>query len=194
MIKLEDDDPDVVEAMLHYVYHFDYTYPSKEQNRGQKIVFDVNVHTIADKYNVAGLTNIAASKFTARAKSEWKTPGFAEAISEVYTVAADPDRELRNAIIAICSEKAGDLAVEHFGAPVRAAASLLPAFGGDLFTKIASRLARPPKPDGDTRYKCPSCGKTFAMKGVSDDNYETRNCPYCPYTYRNWTLDEVMGD
>ena len=104
VIELTDDEPWVVEAMLFYLYHFEY---SDEVGgvAGSQIVFHVRVHTIADKYDIPLLVQLAASKFSIAAKDQWSKSEFADAIREVYSEAADPNRELRQIIL--------DTSLEH---------------------------------------------------------------------------------
>ena len=196
-MELQDDDPEVVKAMMYYIYHFDYSYPQTEPNSIPRIVFDVYMHTIADKYDIDGLMKVAATKFTARTKSEWKTPGFAEAINEVYTVAADPYRELRDAIVEVCSKKAKDISTEDFGASIRDAANSLPSFGGDMFNRLAGR---PSSLENEARYRCGGCAQTFAMTKISEqdtrrNNGGYRSCPYCSNrfsgtSWASWEADK----
>lgn len=200
VIELKKDDPEVVDAMIFYIYHFDYIYSQKDQDSCPRIVFDVYMHTIADKYDIAGLMKVAADKFSARTKAGWKTSAFAEAINEVYTGAADPDRELRNAIMDVSSKHAKELSEQDYGAAFRDSTAQLPAFGNDLFAKLASGTSRPVEIEDEKFYQCDSCARVFAMTKVqhSDNSFygsRTYSCPYCngSYTSEDWEQHEVNG-
>ena len=133
--------------------------PISEGEELVPIVFNVAVHTVADKYNISDLAELSASKFAALAKTEWQTDVFAEAIREVWLNAPDRDRELRNPILAVCSDHAKDLFREEFVAAFRAVANSVQAFGGEL----SSRLACDPRP-------CP-CGLPGSARTHKCSNY-----------------------
>ena len=200
VIRLDEDHPEVVNAMLYYIYNFDYVVPGEEHGIAP-MVFDIYVHTVADKYSIPTLMKLAATKFAARAKDEWKTPAFAEAMKEVYTTAADPEHELRNTILAIATKYANDLAVNDFGAPFRMAAKSIPNCGGDLFEELARGALSSELIKNRAFYRCPTCSRVFAMSEAepnntyahSENQFSYRYCVYCgnKYTSGAWREREV---
>ena len=84
-VTLNDDDPLAVEALIHYLYNFEYDTINDRQTDVPQIVLDVRVWVIADKYFVEPLKELAAEYFEGRNCNEWMEPDFAKAIVEVYT-------------------------------------------------------------------------------------------------------------
>ena len=69
-IDLKDENPEVVDVMLHYFYHFDY---SDEKEGGMApILLDIYVFAMAEKYFVEPLQKLATEKFNARAYVYWR--------------------------------------------------------------------------------------------------------------------------
>lgn len=83
VIWLNGDEPSVVEAMLYYLYHFNFVDSDFAPATIPPIVFNVRVHSIADKYDIPDLGKLAADKFLVRCRAEWKTAEFAKAVEEV---------------------------------------------------------------------------------------------------------------
>ncbi|KAK5741665.1 hypothetical protein LTR17_003871 [Elasticomyces elasticus] len=61
-IKLEDDMPDVLAALLHYLYHTALPTAAPGITKAQSN-FMVWVYAIADKYDVPGLRDLATARF-----------------------------------------------------------------------------------------------------------------------------------
>lgn len=85
-INLIDDDPLAVDAMLHYLYHFDYEEYSepRQPNNAAAMMFSIRVYNIANKYLINPLKQIATKNFRRHALAEWQTAAFPEAVAEVY--------------------------------------------------------------------------------------------------------------
>ncbi|KAK5723661.1 hypothetical protein LTR15_005360 [Elasticomyces elasticus] len=64
VLTLPDDDPDSLEVLLHFMYHFEYLdrvdYDDEEYFLPEPLVA-VRVYVIADKYDVPGLRGLAAT-------------------------------------------------------------------------------------------------------------------------------------
>lgn len=148
MISLEDDDPDVVEAMLKDLYYFDYS----NETMGHKepggatiplILLDVRVHSIADKYDIQPLMTVAAEKFSIHTQTEWKTKAFAEAVHEIYTAAPDPTHELRDTVVAVCSKHAQEWYSEEFGIHLREVAETVAPFASAVAKSLSGSASAP---------------------------------------------------
>ena len=170
--------------MLFYLYHFDYSDAVNEQEAFTPIVFDVYMHSIADKYNIDDLEKLAASKFSTRAREEWKTQAFADAIQLIFTQAADRQQELRKTVLDVCSKHAKKLHSKEYGAAFRAVALSVPEFGGELSGRLSQ--SREQVTVGKT-YRCPSCSQTFSMKVTGNSNY------HCPYCHNGWQGNQWRG-
>ncbi|KAK3717653.1 hypothetical protein LTR37_005720 [Vermiconidia calcicola] len=90
-INLDDDDPQTVEALIHYFCCFDYGECANISN----MILDARMYAVADKYFVALLKQLAKKKFESRAKAEWKTVEFADAVAEVFSTVPEGDGEFR---------------------------------------------------------------------------------------------------
>ncbi|KAJ8130181.1 hypothetical protein O1611_g3450 [Lasiodiplodia mahajangana] len=122
IIDLPDDDPYVVDIMVHYFYHLDYTTSplsaTKDQNTIDQVdtndvggdtvasrhgYSDLVVHamaySLAGKYFISGLKGLALRKFVAATQKKWTLKDFLEAAQEVYTSTPDSDRGLRDAVV-----------------------------------------------------------------------------------------------
>ena len=58
-IELKDDDPDAVEAMLRYIYGFNYPSIEKAMVKAADVTFHLNTYIIADKYMLQELRGLA---------------------------------------------------------------------------------------------------------------------------------------
>ncbi|KAF7189558.1 hypothetical protein HII31_09198 [Pseudocercospora fuligena] len=169
-IKL-DDDPQVIEAMLYYMYKLDYGDFSNSPEHVSAIVMDVKMFTIADKYNIKTLMDLAAEKFEVRCKEQWRKAGFADAIKEVYTAAPNHDDRLKRTIVDTVREHAVELFDNHgdVSGDFEHTARDVAEFGVDLSKSLATEGMR-----GMRTYKCPSNGEIFRM---STPTPKTFACP-----------------
>jgi len=71
-VVLKEDDPHVVAAMLHYLYHLDYV----DEGYGDwaPMILDYKLYVMADKYQIEALQALAKDKFLKRVASQWRPP------------------------------------------------------------------------------------------------------------------------
>ncbi|KAH7012085.1 uncharacterized protein B0I36DRAFT_299993 [Microdochium trichocladiopsis] len=103
ILSLPDDDPSVVDAMIRYFYHLDYDVPVKRpQGQGDtRLLFNAKMYTLADKYLIHGLKDLAVSKFKS-ASSKHETvdiQDFLDATQVAYSYTNENDRVLREAVL-----------------------------------------------------------------------------------------------
>lgn len=140
LTNLEMLDAVVAEAVLRYLYTFDYADGAgNTQGRVEALVLDVHMYIAADYLRLDDLEQLAASKFNDRAANKMHEDEFAEAVSVVYTSAPDHERLLRDSIVRICTQHAKKL----FGAKennlrLKELLATIPAFGGEVATKLAA--------------------------------------------------------
>ena len=192
VICLEDDEPEAVAVMLYYLYHSRYDSKSTI-NRGAEeglspMLLHVLVFTIADKYFLSPLKQLAAERFAECAQNEWRTSAFAESISEIYNTAPAHDESLRDIAISTSLSYLNELAgatdtYKAFNDVVDAT----PAFAAALFrVQLADAKGQPkvadiigPKPV--TWYRCPGicCQKDDVIFAVGRDVAQDRSisCP-----------------
>lgn len=95
-INLEDDDPDAVRMMIHYLYHFDY--PIVDTNVAVPDItpkLHAKVYALGEKYGIPRLKDLAAKKFNDTAQAVDPEP-LLDGIFEAYTSTIDTDRDLRD--------------------------------------------------------------------------------------------------
>ncbi|RSL42303.1 hypothetical protein CEP54_015532 [Fusarium duplospermum] len=105
VVNIKDFDVGVVEAMLHFMYNFDYT----NLNETSSMVFEAQVYQIADKYDIGSLKEHAKKKFGAAIGIGWAMDDFPLAITVAYTTSPLEDRGLRDLIIETCHNNIDDL-------------------------------------------------------------------------------------
>jgi len=62
VVELKDDDEAAVEAMLRWLYTFDYKTPTSGDKQEDTLDFQLNVRVVADKYLLAGLRDEALQR------------------------------------------------------------------------------------------------------------------------------------
>lgn len=117
MIELEEDDVLIIEAMLHFMYHFDYDddydgYSSPiDHGPYLPMMFNVNMYTIADKYDIPSLKVAAKKKFGSAVKFYWRrshlmvTNVLVEVISAVYNSTPTTNEGLRDVLAQVAHEQ-----------------------------------------------------------------------------------------
>uniref|UniRef100_L2FSG7 BTB/POZ domain-containing protein n=1 Tax=Colletotrichum fructicola (strain Nara gc5) TaxID=1213859 RepID=L2FSG7_COLFN len=111
-ISLPDDEPAIVDMMVQYFYRLDYrqspepeddpsvTDQKQKSNGGaHSLLLHAKVYTLAEKYAIGGLKDLALSKFKTAAAQAWDTADFLNAATEAYTSTVDSDRGMRDAAI-----------------------------------------------------------------------------------------------
>lgn len=104
MIELKEDDFRVVEAMLHFMYRFDYDGSGNDQGRVSPMLFNVQVYGIADKYGILALKSVAKEKFDKAVRTCWDMDDFAHVITEIYSSTPSTDRGLRDTVVDVAHE------------------------------------------------------------------------------------------
>lgn len=95
IIKLDDDNAEMVEIMLRFFYLYDY--PSPEGSAA--LVFHTLVFAIADKYGVQGLGQVALEKFDNEAGEHLLTYDFHSAIRLAWTTTPPQSKQMRTMIL-----------------------------------------------------------------------------------------------
>ncbi|KAI7759877.1 hypothetical protein LZL87_014096 [Fusarium oxysporum] len=96
-IDITEFDPDVVEATIHFMYHFDYE-PAADTSA---MIFHAKVYQIGDKYGIKALKSYVTGKFHATIGSSWNTDDFPTAITLAYATTPSDDMGLRDSIVEI---------------------------------------------------------------------------------------------
>ncbi|KAK5727350.1 hypothetical protein LTR15_003244 [Elasticomyces elasticus] len=166
LLTLHEDDPWVVEAMLEFIYTLDSDDSCFDIAETSGIVFTVNVHIAADKYDIPALLKLTASKFHAYALTEWDTAGFAEAAALVFDAGTAIEESLRDIVVSIATKNAKQLlGQDEVGTRFHAVASAAPALAVALWQRqVEEQTGKVAEVEGPKEhgYKCPvpGCGAT----------------------------------
>lgn len=108
------------------------------------MLLSVQVHTIADKYNVPALANLATTKFAARATTARNTEDFAYAIEEIYATLSESKTALRKCVIDTTVQHARPLYTQDLGKFFRETANKTPEFASELAARLVTIKNPPP--------------------------------------------------
>ncbi|KAI2707456.1 hypothetical protein CBS147354_9518 [Penicillium roqueforti] len=104
VIRLEDDDPRALEAMIHFFYGFNYDSSGSDQGRTSPMLFNVKVYQIGDKYGIPKLKAQAKEKFSVAITTCWEMDDFPTAIASAYSTTSSADRGLRDLLVSTSLE------------------------------------------------------------------------------------------
>lgn len=111
-MRLDDDDPRLVEAMISYMYNLEYEICEnklEEDNKASAVLFDVQMYQMADKYDIPSLKNVCKEGFRYSASKDWNLRLFSLGITEVYSTTPRGDRALRDIVVEISAAHEYDL-------------------------------------------------------------------------------------
>lgn len=151
-IDLPDDDPDALEAMLRFLYCFDYKY-----NDVIRAITDERVHTVADKYDIKDLVKLSEQRFVENVEKAWRLDEFGKLIEEIYFKAADRDGKLTEALLGVAVKHAAALYQDDFGGEFRRVIRSLPEFASDVNAKLATQASPQAHKDRHVHLACPWC-------------------------------------
>jgi len=161
-IELPDDDLPIVEAMLNFLYHFDY------QASTSPMIFNAKVYGIADKYNIPTLKSKAIEKSRKSVETCWSMDDFPHAIREIYSSTPGNDRGLRDLVVKIACEHMETLSEQP---EFRILLEEAYGFAADVVLFMARGSFERIK-----THKCPNCGKTWEGVAPSGPNYYCLRC------------------
>src|SRR5207244_1298904 len=101
VVELIDDNAGVVNAMLLFMYTFEYDGSGNDQGRISPMLFNVRVYSIAEKYGVSALKVRAKEKFELAVSTCWDMDDFPHVIAEIYGSTPSEDRGLRDIVITV---------------------------------------------------------------------------------------------
>ncbi|KIL87490.1 hypothetical protein FAVG1_09196 [Fusarium avenaceum] len=162
-IHIEDFGIDVVQAMVYFMYHFDYKTPEDSSS----LILNTEVYQIADKYGIKSLKELAAVKFGRATNTYCGSDDFLTAITLVYTTTPSTDMGLRNSILVTTFEIYDGLRgrIEFYEA-----LKTNPDFANDLTRFLFE------KTQGIERIHCFTCKRTFQFACIES---RLKCCPLC---------------
>ncbi|SCN83468.1 uncharacterized protein FFB20_07009 [Fusarium fujikuroi] len=192
IIEITDFDKDVVEAMLRFVYSFNYDVPPNMP----PMIFHAKVYQIGYKYGIETLKKLSLNSFrhvveNAEVTTEY-TSDLADAITTVYTTTPPGDRGLRDIVMNRSYWKLHQLMGEE---SFKESLSMNGDFSADLLKVITFRLD-----EGETHtLRCYMCKTKFTLRidSLPDDvsflhGPRPVHCPVCAwgpqplYPFEGW--------
>lgn len=175
-IDIKDFDASVVEAMLCFLYSFDYSNICGTST----MVFDAQMYQIADKYDIPALKAQCKNKFNAAVATGWSMDDFPLAITVVYESTPPEDRGLRDLVVQTARENIDKLLVyDGFCKLLRET----PEFSADLILVLRAKSSGSVR-----RYECPSCDNKFRGEFSGGSYYY---CPLCGRRGSDWNSYQV---
>lgn len=164
MIHINEDDPEVVRALLEYLYRLDYTMPENSD-----ILFHIRAYAIAEVYDVQGMKALATERFQALGRVGWNSPTFPRAVKEIYGTTPDSDRGLRDVVVGVAVEHVQELLKKE---DFQKAVDETGPFGKDLLRavlkpaaiwRVEAEEAVNKTSQRCKRYLCPRCKREVEM-------------------------------
>ncbi|KAF5615172.1 ARM repeat protein [Fusarium tjaetaba] len=174
-IEIKDFDANIVEAMLRFLYSFDYDVPPNTRH----MIFHAQVYQIGDKYGIEPLKKQAANKFERVVNEAEVDAGFAstlaDTISIVYSTTPSGDRGLRDIVVqSSCTHFEYLMSETSF----KEILGLNGDFSADLVSLIHESWEK------YCYCKCPSCEATFKLRidspGDQISDYQEPKPIFCP--------------
>ncbi|KAF2138115.1 uncharacterized protein K452DRAFT_311888 [Aplosporella prunicola CBS 121167] len=111
LINLREDDPNIVHAMLEYLYKFEYHgHRQGPTDPGSVMSFHVDVYIIAEKYGLSHLKAYALKMAKGGFNYNQLDPkSFAPIVSAIYDGTPDSDRGMRDFICKVAATRLCDL-------------------------------------------------------------------------------------
>ena len=110
-IDLKEDDPDMIDNMLHFLYTSDY---QDDADGGRPLLVNAKMYAVGDKYGIHALKTLAKDKFIAALGAGWDIVTFLEVLETVYSTTPASDRGLRDCLALTLKKHKNELH-EHEG-------------------------------------------------------------------------------
>ncbi|OJJ42338.1 hypothetical protein ASPZODRAFT_1500918 [Penicilliopsis zonata CBS 506.65] len=178
-VYLKEDDPRAVEAMIHFMYGFEYDSSGSEHGRMSPMLFNIKVYQVADKYAVPLLKQDAKEKFERIIQTCWAMDDFPAAITEAYKCTVKQDRGLRGPLVKISREHLAEL---RKGDAFQDVLEETLGFAAELVQDLD--LVGPSRTD-EKAYRCPSCGSEWRHSALNGRSMAY--CPSCASQRSNWS-------
>jgi speckle-type POZ protein len=174
-MELKEDEASVVEAMLRFMYQFDYDSSGSDQARVSPLIFNVKVYSIADKYDVPALKLQAKGKFEDAAETCWNMDDFPHAITEIYASIPATDRGLSDPVVEIACKNINPLLEKQ---DFRDVLKNSAGFAADVTQLMAGGVGSAYK-----KYRCPNCGQHWEAVLSPGRSYY---CTLCGSSRSDW--------
>lgn len=149
-IDLAEHDPQVVEAMLKFMYRLDYGTPNTRNDESMKLAFHAQVCAIAEAYIIQDLQAAAEKNYLREALTLWSTPAFPNAI--VYSGTSKVYDGLKSILVNVTVDHAVCLFTPNHHVRFQQVAADTPEFAAAVAKRLTGILNQRP----DT-YECLTC-------------------------------------
>ena len=175
-MKLEDDSASAVHAMLQFMYTFDFDSSGNDLERMSPMLFDVEVYSLAEKYDVSPLKLLTQDKFRKAVETCWDMDDFAQTVVAVYSSTPSTDRGLRDTIAEVTRDHIATLLEKCLFKEVL---EVTAGFAADVIQLMASGSAK-------KKYRCPNCGSNWEAVIAPSTHYVCQNCRNGRYDWQNY--------
>ena len=161
--------------MLRFMYTFDYDGSGNDHERISPMLFNVEVYSTAEKYDILALKLRAKDKFDKAVRTCWDMDDFAHCITDLYSSIPSTDRALRDTVVEVAHEHIEAL-LEKDG--FRSVLEETAGFAADVTQLMAQSDNSSPK-----EYNCPNCGNLWKAVLPSESTYY---CIHCGHGGTHW--------
>lgn len=162
-IDLVEDDPDIVDRMIDYLYRLDYddqpgSANAKEPNG--RLVINSLVYAIADKYEIWSLKDAAKKKAAVLVENEWNDDSFLIALETAWMTTPQSDRGLRDLFIPVlCTNRIELVKKEPYMDALRSIADL----AADMVQALCADPKLTQKSVKEAEFYCTGCRRNGKM-------------------------------
>jgi hypothetical protein len=173
LIELEETDDSILEAVLRFMYYFDYN----NIHGVSTMIFNAQVYSPADKYVIPALKGLAEEKFRTAVTIGWAMDDFPLAVAEVYSSTPEDDRGLRDLAVEVARTNIKSLVQDE---QFRSLLKESPCFAADVVISMSSYN------DGKLHtYKCRNCSRKMDVAISEGSSYY---CIHCGSHRSDWKV------
>lgn len=163
-VNLTEDEPEIIDRMLDYLYRLDYSDlpPPTPQMCEGRLTVNACMYALGDKYEIWALKELAKQKSIKALEEDWSGESFLTALEIVWTTTPHSDRELRDCFLtAITTHRAELHNREGFMEAVRAVDELAADIGdvewkgGNIPSTLFCTQCK-----GNRQIICSQCGRS----------------------------------
>ena len=126
-IHLPDDHPNIVDAMLNFLYHAEYNLPPASDGKYNTLIFHIQLYAVANKYMIEELKTVVQQKFLVAAEQLWNNTAFPDTIRDLYDYPSGACHDLKDTVV--------DVTLDHAVA----------LFNGDRFSHFQKVMEQTPE-------------------------------------------------
>ncbi|KAK2765273.1 hypothetical protein FQN53_006927 [Emmonsiellopsis sp. PD_33] len=152
VVLLDEEDPQVIEAMIHFLYWADY---ASDKDETANVVFHAMVYSAGERYGIPSLKKRAALKFDIGMDAFFEIIDLPSVTTAVYTSTISTDRFLRDRFCWSVNQHLGTLLRDE---KFMGMLQQYPAFSVDLLKSVTPELI------SELAHECPGCDHEWKTK------------------------------